>query len=337
MKWIIFSFFLFGLNYIEAQSHYTYISDRKFKDPSELIGYDFRPYYMEIRDVKEGEIDAGSFTFGITNNNLYVEGDAIRGVYNLNNINPTDYGYMLNLMNARDALLQGHLKIVLTKQGYAEAILFRRSKKDKEMIFYQKPIPKEIAQKEKDYFTDRWETIISHKDSIWGTEIYPFFRVHLDGNIQERLQIEDDTRIVFVEKVTVTEKTKKKKKKKKEKEKEIAVEDENMVVSGDILQASLSEMPVDSLEKKIKIEKEYFLEVKSLLHYNDGSQEFKEWSYPIKKIIEREDENATGKNEHRYQLEIIVDKGESLFLYLTPDRAVNTFEIRGQVYQVRGF
>lgn len=336
MKWILFSFLFLGLTYAEAQSHYTYISDRKFKDPSELIGYDFRPYYMEIQDVKEQDIEAGSYTFGITGNNLYVEGDEIRGVYNLNNINPTNYGYMLNLMNARDALLQGHLKIILTKHGFAEAIIFRRSKKEKEIIFYLKPTPKEVDEREEAYFTDRWETIITDKDSIWGTEIHPFFRVHLEGNIQERLQMEDETRIIFVEKVTVTEKIKKKKKKKKSKINEKEEEDDDAdetIMNED----SLAMVAADSVEKKIKVEKKYFVEVKSRLHYNDGTEEYKEWSYPVKKIIEREDETATGKNDHRYQLEVVLEKGESLYLYLTPDRAVNSFEIRDQNYQVRGF
>lgn len=330
MKWILLSFLLIGQTYLEAQSHYSYINDRKFKDPSELIGYDFRPYFMEIQDVKEEEIEAGSYTFGITGNNLYVEGEAIRGVYSLNNINPTKYGYMLNLMNARDAMLQGHLKIILTKQGYTEAIIFRRSQKDKEVIFYLKPISKEVQKKEAAYFTNKWETIITDKDSIWGTEIRPFFRVHADGNIQERLQVEDKTRIVFVEEITTTEKIKKKKKKKKTpKEKE---NDKNVLEA-----SSLATMVTDSIEKKIKIEKEYFVKVESLLHYNDGTQEFKEWSYPVKKIVEREDETATEKDEHRYQLEVMLNKGQSLFLYLTPDRAVNSFEIRDHIYQVRGF
>ena len=74
---------------LPAQNTYSYISDRKFKDPTDLIGYDFRPNLLEIREEREEELDAGSYSFGITMNNLYVDGPGIKGVYSINNINTT--------------------------------------------------------------------------------------------------------------------------------------------------------------------------------------------------------------------------------------------------------
>ena len=43
----------------QAQKTYSYITDRKFTDPTDLFGYNFRPCKGEIKDVKTQDINPG--------------------------------------------------------------------------------------------------------------------------------------------------------------------------------------------------------------------------------------------------------------------------------------
>ena len=346
---------------------YTYISDRKFPDPSDLIGYNFMPSGMEIPDELEEELDPGDYSFGITRNNLYVAGEKIAGVYNVNNINPTEYGYKLLLMNARNPTLQGHLKVILNPKAQVEALVFRRSRNDKEIIFFQASAPENLQNEEKEYFTDRWEVTIENPDSLWGTTIYPFMRIHEDvGGEQERLQFADSTFITFIETIRYIDKTKKKKEKKKRKKKKQKMENIELGVEEESVEASEEEpaeerelaaeapteaedqlMALDSLgnpidssalvnPKKFKIVKEYFIQIRSILTYDDETTEDKEWKFPIKKVVEREDESA-GPGGEQYQIEIATEKGGIVYLYLTPKRTVSSIEVMGKRYLMQGF
>lgn len=338
-KFLCLFLFLVIAQVLTAQSNYSYISDRKFTDPSDLIGYNFLPNAMEVPDEREEEISPGEYSFGVTLNNLYVNGDDIKGVYSVNNINPTEYGYKLNLMNARDPTIQGHLKIILNKYYYVDALVFKRSSKDKEIIFYQAPIPREVLMDEKSYFTDRYDTQIQEVDSIWGKNIQPFIQVHTLKNVQQRMQKSDSLKISFIETVTIIDKSKKKKKKKKKKGEE---EEEEEVIEEDVdnveeTEGEEEEETKKKKKKKIKIIKEYAIEVRAIIKYEDGSIEDKTDSYTIKKINEREDETADPNGE-RFQLEFQTDKkGQSILLYLTPDRTVSSIEIDGSRYLMRGF
>ena len=325
MRILCFVFFLVLANFLEAQSHYSYISDRKFKDPSDLIGYNFLPNVMEVPDEREEEISAGEYSFGITLNNLYVNGKGIKGVYSVNNINPTEYGYKLNLMNARDPTIQGHLKIILNKYYYVDALVFKRSRKDKEIIFYQAPISRKTLMAEKEYFTDRYDTFLEEVDSIWGKTIHPFLQVHTSKNVQQRMQKADSLKISFIETITIIDKSKKKKRKKKEgNEEEEMTEEEKLKAE-------------KKRKKKIKIIKKYTVEVRAIVKYDDGSIEDKVDVYQIKKIIEREDETAAPDGE-RYQLTFKTDKkGKEILLYLTPDYTLSSIEIGDKRYLMRGF
>ena len=365
MKYSILSILFCCAFFAKAQDNYSYISDRKFKDPSDLIGYNFNPSYMEIPDELENEIMPGEYSFGISKNNLYVAGEDIKGVYSINNINPTEYGFKLLLMNARNPMLQGHLKVILTPQAQVEAVVFKRSNNDKEIIFFLPEQPEQQQKADMEYFTDRWEVKVESADSLWGKSVTPFLRVHDDAqDEQERLQANDSTTITFVETIRMIEKVKKKKKKKsKKKQEEVQMsnielgevdevnepeeeEEELEAVEAMREQASAASPPdsaaiamADSLaydiKKKVKIVKEYFVNVRSIVTYQDGSVEDKTWSLPIKKITEREDETA-GPGEEKYQLEIEIDKGEPVYLYLTPERTISSIEAVGKRFLMQG-
>ena len=344
MKFKILLVFICASFMTQAQDMFSYVKDKKFRDPADLMGYNFVPNHLEIPDEDESELDPGDYSFGITQNNLYVHGEGISGVYSLNNINPTEYGFKLLLMNARDPTIQGHLKIILTKNGYVDALVFKRSTKDKEMIFFQAQMSKEKNEIEEAYFTDRWERELEMPDSIWGSELRPFFRIHQQDGTQERLEAADSTTIRFIEKVTIIDKTKKKKLKKKKRKKEPVRPSEEEVVEEELIEVASDgienieaggDEEVEEVKKKLKIIKEYFVEVRSILHYDDGEVEDKKWTYKVKHLKEREDSSA-GPNGERFQIEFETNKGEPLYLYLTPKRTISSMELGKFRYLMRG-
>lgn len=402
--------FLFATHII-AQEQYSYMTDRIFMSQTDMVGYNFVPDYMEIPNESDAELKVGEYSFGITVNNLFVEGKGIKGVYSVNNIDKTPYGFIFKLMNARDPTVQGHLKVIQNKYGHVEALVFKKSTKEKEIIFHLPSVPKKLRLKEKAYFTDRWEMVSQDVDSLWGKKIYPFIKVHQDENgVQERLQLADSTYITFVEKVTIIEKKQKKKKKKiknielgeeeeeviaeveevepepepvkeepvavveekeekktvrrapkrrkfsgynssnsrdlEEEEEEVVVEtpapkpaapkptvDEGASPSPDEVDEATAE--TDGEKKKVKIVKEYFINLRTILTYEDGGSEDKNWSYQIKKVVEREDKNA-GPDEERYQVEFTLKKGKPIYLYLTGERTISAIEIDDKKYLMRG-
>lgn len=350
-----------------AQEDFTYITDRKFFVPDQLIGYDFRPNFMEIRNEREEELSPGEYSFGISRSNLYVDGGEIKGVYSVNNINPTEYGYKLMLMNARDPTIQGHLKVIVNRRAQVEALVFKRSKKDAEIIFYQAPISEKLYTQEKEYFTDRNEFDMTEQDSVWGKKLFPFLRIHNDeGGVQERLQMADSTSIEFVEKITIIEKKKKKRKKRKKKndkeeeeiiaseegeepEEEIEIEEveveEELVVdpgavppieSAESMEEAVSED--QDVEVKIKIVKEYFIKVRTILTFEDGTTEDKVEEIEIKKKFSLFETESRGDDPtiSPFELEIYPKKGKPILLQLTKNQTVSSVEIEGKKYLMRG-
>ncbi|HFA47488.1 MAG TPA: hypothetical protein ENJ95_00565 [Bacteroidetes bacterium] len=347
MKFNALFFFLAVSTCVQAQ--YTYISDRRFFEPADLIGYKFLPGAMEIPNEAERDLEPGEYSFGVTANNLYIKGEGISGVYNINNMQPQDYGIKIFLMNARDARLQGHLKVIQNKWGMVESLIFKRSKNDREIIFYQVPATRELKSKEKSYFTDRGELAIAHTDSIWGTTIRPFLVMHRNENLQQRLHMSDSTYVTFIEEINIEKKEVKKKKKSRlaegKKNKKSRKNEKAEMDNVDIELATSEEeeekiesdtMATEAPKIKIKITKEYFVVLHSYITNRDGGQEYKIQKYPVKKINVREDETAN-LQEERFQWEFINDKKENIYLYLNGDKTVSRMEIGADNYLMRGF
>lgn len=325
-------FFLTLATLVQAQ--YTYMTDRRFFEASDLVGYDFKPFMKEIPNESKEDIEAGEYAFGITFNNLYVKGEGIEGVYNINNMMPEEYGFKLLLMNARDARLQGHLKVILNKYSMVEAVIFKRSPSEKEMIFYLSAIPAKLKEMEQAYFTDRGELVIEKPDSLWGKSFYPFLRIHTDARVQERLRMGDSTSVSFIKTITIEEKDKKKKKTKDEPIVETAPD--TLAVDLDELAENDTTGLANDPDKKVKIIEEYFVVVRSIIQFEDGLREDKTWKYPVRRISEKEDKNA-GQMEERYQWEFINDTKEKIVLYLNGDHSVSSMHIGAKTYLMRGF
>ena len=324
---------------LQAQ-YYTYITDRRFFEPADMIGYDFKPGAMEIPNEEKKDLDPGEYSFGITANNLYIKGEGLQGVYNINNMQPADFGFKILLMNARDARLQGHLKVIQNKYGMVEALIFKRSSNDQEIIFYLLPSTSDLRDKEKEYFTDRGELVIDDKDSIWGKSIRPFIIMHRSENVQQRLQMIDSTYLTFTEEVSIEEKEVKKKNKKEKDQTEEAVEEqaEKVATTGEPEDesATIDSTAIEAPEIKVKITKEYFLTVHSSFINDMGVREQASKKYPIRRISEKED-GAAGMHEERFLWEFANDKKEIINLYLNGDRTVSTLEIGDKKYLMRGF
>jgi hypothetical protein len=316
----------------------SYISDKKFNDPTDLLGFNFRPTMLEIKDVKKQNLVPGSYAFGITQNNLYVEGEGIAGVFNVNNINTTEFGYKLLLMNARDPTLQGHLKVILNKKREVEALVFLRSNKEKEMIFFLANIPADLNKKESAYFTDRGEKSFYQPDSLWGKTIRPFLIIHQVERVQERLEMKDSVTISFVEKITLIDKTKKKDKEKLEKaekeklEKETAGKDKELAPLAETKPAPSAK---PEAKKDIKIVKEHFAYIRHILKYEDGKEEDKEIECIIKNYSLKEDKRMEYDGD-RYLLLLETNKGD-INIFLNGDKAVNSVEFNNKLYLMRGY
>lgn len=215
---LIVAFCFISLSTLHAQGEkFTYLTDKKFNSAEDLYGYTFVPGIMEIAvpgQTSQGEqtdIKEGSVKFGVTRGNLFVKGKGIDGVHNINQINSTDYGYKLVLMNARDPKQQGHLKIIKLK-SFVDALVFKASNDAKEMIFLLPEIGKTLQESEKAYFTDRNEITLEHEEDIWGTELNPFFKIFMPKRVYQRVQKSDKVNINFILTETTVEKGKKKSK-----------------------------------------------------------------------------------------------------------------------------
>lgn len=197
---------------LQAQ-HYTYISDRSFEASTDLLGYTFVPAFIVYPDEYDKEnseeisIGVDDFSFGITQSYLYIVGNEIEGVYSINSINPTNYGYIISTMNARNPTVQGHLKIVLDDKNRANGLIFKKSTTTEEMIFKMAEIPSEIKEKESAFFTNIIHPEIT-TDAIWNRTFYPFFRI---GEKQQRLRIQDSVKISIETDTIITIKKKKEK------------------------------------------------------------------------------------------------------------------------------
>jgi hypothetical protein len=307
---------------------YTFVTDRKFIDPTDLLGWQFRPEELEIPEERKQRILPGDYRFGITQSNLYVEGDEIAGVYSINNMTPTEYGYILNLMNARNPTMQGHLKVILNKNRQADAVVFKRSPRDKEIVFWLPLLSEKEFQVEKDYFTDRRELFLPEIDSLWGQGIYPFLLIDRVGGKQQRLTMDDSTYLHFSREIAHTIKDKKKRKK-------------GEVTLVDSLELTVEDLLADSLlmaEAGVTVESRIadFLRFKTRLVFDDGGTKWVDQQFEVRKVQERTDRKAQDGGE-KYLWEIELKNGDRVNLYLDTYRFVSSIEWGDRLYLMRGF
>lgn len=326
--WLTTLLLILGGSSLFAQfASYTYVTDRRFEDPTDLIGWQFRPSELEIPDVRKSAFGPGEYSFGVTQNNLFIEGPEIAGVYSINNINPAEYGYILNLMNARNPTLQGHLKVILNKYRQADAVIFKRSPNDKEIIFWLPLLSRAEYDQRGEWYTDRRELPIPEPDSLWGQSIMPFMIIDRIENKQQLLSLDDSTSFRFTREIEHT--LKKKKLKKKE------------VDLIDSLQLTIEDLLADSAllaETGARIETDIvdYLTFKTRILFDDGGTEWVDKRYIVTGVDQKEDKRAPEGGD-RYLLEILLKGDDPIFLYLDTWHMVSRIEWREKVYLARGF
>ena len=299
----VFSLFfiaLFTISSLAAQTNYSFISDKKFQNTDELVGYSFRPNTIvypdkeDPRDSEEVGLAPDDIIFRISKNYLLVESESFeeyKGAYSVNSINPADYGYKISLMNARNPSIQGHLKIVLNKQDEVDAYIFKPSNKVKEVIFYQAEIPKHLAKEEEEYFTDVTDIMISDT-SLWYTTVFPFFE--MEQKQQRRLTPLDSVSIFF---------------------------DVDTVV-----------INVKKNKKRI----DYFVVLKYMATDEDGSQYMDKVVFLVDgKTNLRENTSGSG-NRYRVEFNVKTPKNTPLYIYLNKNRKINNIVIGSINYTMRG-
>lgn len=348
----LFILLSFGLQ--AQKEHFSYITDKRFWEPNMLYGYKFNPNVKETLDGDKKKLRPGEYSFTYSGNYLYVKGAGIEGVYSVNNIMPAEYGYKMNLMNARDPSIQGHLKMILNDIAQVEAMVLKRSRKEQEIIFLLPTITSELNKKESKYFTDIGDFEMEEKDSLWGKKIYPFI---VDSENMYRFQMQDSTYFEFIETYKVIDKRKpikpaksKKGKKKKgkgksdETEEEIELEEEmDEETEADTIPdlVDLTGMSKEELEAyaetdpKVKLEKEFFIILNSFEDQDDGTRKLTEIEFKIKKMDEKED-TAAGKGEERFQVDFTIDGNKHIYMYLLKDRTVSSIQLGQDKFLMRG-
>ncbi len=187
---------------VSAQKYqYSYISDRKFFSPDDLIGYTFLPSEKEYTDGDKDEINAGEVIFAITPQGVRISGGEYEGMYNAVSINSAKYGFIMKLMDARNPTEQGHIKFILDSKSNVDALVFKKNKDKPEVIFYQEQINDRTKKGDKKYFTDRKEMRVVNADSIWNQKILPFLRV--SQREQDRIVPADSVYIEFVKEAII--------------------------------------------------------------------------------------------------------------------------------------
>ncbi|MGB0864708.1 MAG: hypothetical protein ACPGXZ_17440 [Saprospiraceae bacterium] len=295
-----FALFLLCSPVLMAQFHYSYISDKRFQSPDELLGYEMKPNVIVYpnkdnpKRSREETLNPGDITFRATRNYLIIESEQFeqyKGAYSVNSINPEQYGFKLDLMNARNPSIQGHLKIILNGKSQIDAYIFKPSPTEQEVIFYQSKIPENLATIERAYFTDIGDVTITDT-TLWGTTVYPFFELEKK---QKRLLPEDSLNITFQVDTIVVNKKKNKKK----------------AVHSIIIKYNQAD--------------------------EDGNMEVQTTQFPVKKIVEKESRDPREKDKPT-RIEFSVKKLESgkIIVFLDRNRTVHSIWIGRTQYTMRG-
>ncbi|MFM2269436.1 MAG: hypothetical protein RL757_2877 [Bacteroidota bacterium] len=285
--------------------NYSYITDRRFKEVTELLGWQFVPSLEELKDISKTQLKPGEVSFGITRANLYVQGKGIKGVYSVNSITPTPFGYQLQLMHANDPTLQGHLKVVMCG-NYTCNLIFKRSPKEKEVIYHLPEISKELREREQEFFTDRNEIAVKGIDSLFNyIRFRPFLAFDASNQRQYRLQEKDDVSFKFSMRVRTIEKGKRK--------------------EGEAIDSA-----------KIKTIKEFFVEMKPFQLAEDGSVSDQAMEYKIEKMDWKEDFKASATAEDRFKITLKTKKDEEIIVYLNAKKMITFVNFDGIRYATRG-
>lgn len=305
---------------LRAQSRYTYVEDFTFNDPTELFGYRFVPIEHEIPKSSRNELSPGDYSFGITANNVYLDLGGNKQVYNIQSINPTEFGFQITILNASNIAQAGHLKIVLDGKNQARALVFKPSEKTQEEIFHLAEIDEFTKEKEETHFTDIIDLPVDHIDSIWNKEVFPYTLVDELTPLRQVMNIQDSLHFRFYEELLITEKKKNLK--------------DSFVNLETFDYKSISEDSLKALGDYIKVSHEQFVDFNEAIMQENGDYKMLSKTMIINKIDEKEDSTAKGLQE-RFMIEFQFKKSPPMYVFLTEFRTVSSIEYMGKQYKCR--
>lgn len=306
----------------QSQSRYTFVEDAFFYDPTDLFGYRFVPSVKEIPKIRKDEISPREYSFGVTGNNLYLNYDGEKMIYNIQSINPTEYGFLLALLDAKSVMENGHLKVILDGKKRARALVLKRTTRGKEEVFHLPILDDYTKEKEEEYYSDIIEVPVDHQDSIWNKIFVPYFINNPSEPLKTVPVMKDSIRFDFYEDIVVSEK------KKNRSDSTVVVDLESFDFK------SIDPDSLDQLKEYVKIDHKMFLRYSYATLEENGDRKMNESIHIIRKIEEKEDTSLSGLQE-RFMLELTMDKGDPIYIFLTEYRTISSIEYQGAVFSAR--
>ncbi len=196
-------FLLMGSSLFAQNEYHSYVTDRKFSGPEELQGYRFCPNEIGFTDGEKEGIYPGEVCFLVTPNYLYVQGGDYEGSYSINSTTSESYGFLMSFMDAQNPSKQGNLKIYLNAKNQVDVLVFKQSRQEEQVVFFNAMIPDATNFNENEYFTDKGELTLTDLDELWGKSVSPFHILTQQG-AQKRVRMKDSLSIEFVRTVDTT-------------------------------------------------------------------------------------------------------------------------------------
>jgi hypothetical protein len=322
IKWSVLLLTILMCSMTQGQNRYSYVEDLSFSDPTDFFGYQFVPAQKEIPRSSKFDLGPGDYSFGITANNVYVKYGPDKILYNTQSIQPTEYGYLLSLLNASNIAQKGHLKIILDRAGQARALVLKKEELADEEIYHLPQLDDFIKRRDREFYTDVIDLVIEKEDSLWNKEAYPYFMDDFAAPLRTVLQIKDTISFSFYEDIVIEEKKKNRK-------------DSVPVVDPETFDyKSVSQDSLDQLSEYISVDHKKFLAFHYAEQQENGDYIMKENRHIIEKIKEKEDETARGLQE-RYMWELDLKKGGPIYLFFTEYRSLSSIEYEGRIYKMR--
>ncbi len=319
---LIIGFFGFLNSDLNGQSRYTFVEDAFFFDPTDLFGYRFVPSLKEIPKVRKDELSPRDYSFGVTTNNLYLNYDGEKMIYNIQSINPTEYGFILALLDAKNIRETGHLKIILDGKKRARALVLKRTTRGKEEVFHISTLDEYTKEKEEAYYSDIIEVAVDYPDSLWNKQFVPYFIENPSEPLRTVPVVKDSISFSFYEDIVIEEK------KKNRSDSSAVIDIENFDFK------AISEDSLASLKDFIKVDHKMFLRYNYTTMEENGDRKMNESVHIIRKIDEKEDSEMTGLQE-RFMLELTMEKGDPIYIFLTEYKTISSIEYQGAVFSAR--
>lgn len=215
MKWILLlmlsSFWVKGWSQEKIdfkELEYTYVEDKVFTQPDDLVGYTFAPRQFKLPVHNAPQLlRPQSILFRVTLNQLYIEHPLEKGrveVFNIRNIVEVKEGFKISFVPLGSPTQEGYMVVFLNASNQAEGLVIQEAAGDPQIIYYQTSIPPQILERDTAYFTNNREKDGSNIVNIWKESFFPYKRIRpFSGKFEQEQRIypEDSLSFFFEERL----------------------------------------------------------------------------------------------------------------------------------------